>query len=340
MVSTTKIDIEMKENNNILSDEGVDYINNTLCSIFTEKESSIISLNIIELNKEIDKILKSIKLEKVTVGKNDKFKVVNSNNVTNTLLTEAYLLIFKIREFLTSENIDYRYYFTSAKGAQVVSFTDKDFLRYVKNGQYGLQVLVSAVKKADKNTTYQKLLDEHYDNLMAGLEAIRDNSTVYHVHKEIMLKYIDKNPNLRKYPGTDDETYTLFNQGHVFEAMDKAFAEAIIKEKINSFIFIKNAMYGKYLKRDSGKGIKSGDNEMTMTQIKSQQADYMQYSTLLKALEDIKEIFKIPPEIEKDVLKNKLIEVFVDKNRYKTKKAYNEVSEEILKKALNIIEKT
>lgn len=317
--------------NNILSTENIDYINNTIANIFREEGEKNISLNVIALNKEINKIIKNVQLEQVKVGKANKYRIIDPQPMKNALMAEAYLLIFKLREFLTSESIDYRYYFESVKGrAQVVTFTDNELLKYIRNGQYGLNILVSAVKKATKANNYQQLLDLHYQKLMEGLKPIETKNGIrYCVHKKIHDQYVEKNPKLLRYPGTDDHTYMFFNKGHIFEAIDKAFTEAMIKEKVDSYRIIQNAMYGKYLKRDTGKGIKSGDNEMTMTQIKSNSADFMQYSTLLSTLKELQQIFKVPPELEKRKLKEQLVKVFVDEKRYKTQKAYNEMVKKI-----------
>ena len=52
-------------------------------------------------------------------------------------MAEAYLLIFKIREYLLNESINYRYYYNTENTAKVIQFEENDILKYIKFGSSG-----------------------------------------------------------------------------------------------------------------------------------------------------------------------------------------------------------
>ena len=64
-------------------------------------------------------------------------------------MAEAYLLIFKIREYLLNESINYRYYYNTENTAKVIQFEENDILKYMKFGSSGLKMATSIIQKQE-----------------------------------------------------------------------------------------------------------------------------------------------------------------------------------------------
>lgn len=245
-------------------------------------------------------------------------------------LAEAYLLIFKVREFLLNEEIDYRYYYNTEESAGVVSFSEKDILKYMKFGQFGIQILDSALKKQQSNTEYQALLDLHYTNLMNGLQKSVTGG-FYLVHSAIMNKYEAMNPGLRK----KNNQYQIFTRGHIFEAMDIAFSEAMQNQTVQDYGAIEQAVFGRYLAYDSVAATKGGDNALTMTQIKANAADILDYTTIIKDLQEIKKLLELT---DPKAMKQQIEKLFMDQDKYQTLEAFNDAANAAVDRLLDTLQ--
>ena len=88
-----------------------------------------------KFERQIKTILKAVKTEVVifqTSGKKHR-KILNLNKRKQSLAARGYLLIFKFREYLLNETIDYRYYFEDNQGhSKVTTFTENEILQYMK----------------------------------------------------------------------------------------------------------------------------------------------------------------------------------------------------------------
>lgn len=317
-----------KTNKNYLSKQDIDIIQNKIINIFGDEASEKIILNTNELINELDYIIQKVELVK------SGHRIKRSSTEKRRLMAEAYLIIFKIREFLLNEEIDYRYYYNTDNTAKVIHFKEKNILDYIKFGSEGLKIADTILKKQEINQTYQTLINQHYNNLIAGVQPA-SNSNLQVVHSYIMRKYESFNPGLRKQTGKGAGSYQVFTRGHLFEAMDIAFSEVIAQNKIEDYNLIEYYMYGKYLNYDSVAGTKGGDNAITMTQIKANAADLLDYSTLLKDLKILKNIFnKDKIKIDKDKIRKNIKDLYLHESKYEDINDFNNAIDDALEKVV------
>ena len=170
---------------------------------------------------------------------------------------------------------------------------------------------------------------------MAGIQPAK-NSNFQVVHSYIMKKYEINNPGLRKQTGKGAGRYQVFNLGHIFEAMDIAFSIAINQNEINNYDLIESYMYGKYLNYDSIAGTKGGDNPITMTQIKSNIADLMDYYTLLNDLKILKDIFNTNM-IDKELIKENIKKLYLDSSKYQDINDFNNMLDNAINKVIEVV---
>lgn len=336
MATNIKIKTE-KTSKAYLSNQEMRNIQKEITKIFGEEVNNTIFLNIIELQKELNKIIQKVEL--IKNQNNSKMRIKRSSREKLSLMAEAYLIIFKVREFLLNEEIDYRYYYNiqgDKTTAKVINFKEKDLLKYLKFGKYGLQVANSVLQKQENDSKYQALLDAHYNNLMLGIQSINDSSFKV-VHSKIMEKYEAINPGLKKQIGKGAGRYQVFTMGHIFEAMDIAFSEAMVNNQLENYDLIESYMYGKYLNYDSIPGTKGGDNPITMTQIKSNIADYLDYTTILKDLKILLEIFN-SNNIDKNIISQNIENLYIDKIKYQDINDFNEALDGAVDKVLKNLE--
>ena len=323
-----------KTKTKILSEKDIKDIQSNIAKLFTEDAQEKISFDVTALKQEIDTIVNKMKFIEVYSSHSGKYKgsrISRMGRQKRAYLAEAYLLIFKIREFLLNEEIDYRYYYNTEESAGVVSFSEKDILKYMKFGQFGIQILDSALKKQQSNTEYQALLDLHYANLMNGLQHSQTKG-FYVVHKAIMNKYEAMNPGLKQKSGS----WQVFTRGHIFEAMDIAFSEAIQNQTIQDYGAIEQAVFGRYLAYDSVAGTKGGDNALTMTQIKANAADILDYTTIIKDLQEIKKLL----ELDREAMKPQIEKLFMDQDKYQTLEAFNDAADAAVNRLCNLLQQS
>ena len=315
----------------ILTEKEIRDIQSKISELFTEEVDGQIGMDIVSLKAEISSIINRMKFIEVYSSHSGKYKgsrISRMGRKKRELLAEAYLIIFKVREYLLNEAIDYRYYYNTDDGeAGVISFKEEEILKYIKFGQFGLQILDSALKKQGKNTEYQSLLDLHYTNLMNGLQKSASGG-FYLVHSAIMNKYGIMNPGLRK----KNNQPQVFTRGHIFEAMDIAFSEALQNNAISDFGAIEQAVFGKYLSYDSIAATKGGDNPLTMTQIKANAADVLDYTTIIKDLNEILNLLNLK---SKEEIRMSIEKIFMDKDKYQSLEAFNNAANNAVDKLLD-----
>lgn len=319
----------------ILDQKDISIIKEHIGIIFGEDTVGHLNLNLNLLKIELLSIINKIKLIQVYHSNSSKIKgqrVSRMGKQKRMLLAEAYLIIFKVRQFLLNENINYRYYFNVQDSAKVIQFDEDNILKYMKFGTFAIQILDSALKKEDTNSEYQSLIDQHYINLMNGVQQA-NTTGFYVVHSYIMNRYNTQNPGLRK----KNNQYQVFTRGHLFEAMDIAFSESIKNNTIQNFSAIEAAMYGKYLSYDSIAGVKGGDNAITMTQIKANAADIMDYSTILNNLNKILVLLEMR---DKQSIITQIKELYLSRDKFETDFAFEEAAEKAAEKLLDILIKT
>ena len=314
-----------------LNDYAIKSIKNEIGNIFGEDTVKIVTINIEKLNKELNNSINKLETYKKNQGG---FKSLKNNSERKRLMAQAYLIIFKIREFLTGEKINYRYYYQTNDGhAGVVEFEEDEILKYIKFGDTHIRIANAILSKQESNQKYQSLLDEHYNNLYKGLQD--DTESNYKVvHSYIFDKYAQMNAGLRNDNNPDQ--YQRFNMGHFFEAVDISFTEAINENKINDYNFIERSVFGKYLYYDSVHGTKGGDNALTLTQIKANEADVLAYNTIIDDLKELRSLFNINA-INKEEIKERIKNLYIHESKYEDIKLFEQTAENAADKLINIL---
>lgn len=321
---------------NFIGTQAQERIQNELAKIFGEGTCEIVSFNIEELRKKLNLIIDKVQLQAYKSGTETRYKIRNNTDNKLELMAQAYLLLFQIREFLTGEGINYRYYYTTSAGeARVIEFQEKDLMEYIKFGKNALEISEGRIKKQGQNNEkYQALLDKHYQNLYQG---IQDSTTAGRkvVHSYIMHKYDGINPGLRNKE--DPTKYQLFTMGHFFEAVDISITEAIEQNQIDNYSFIENAVYGKHLYYDNIEGLRGGDNSITMTQIKSNAASILKYYTILESLKELRDIINVQ-NINKAEIKERVKELFLHETKYQDIQAFERAANQAAEKLVKLLE--
>lgn len=319
----------------IFSENDINSILQSVSEIFGDETYQEINLNIKKLQIEIDKILTKVSLIQVndSKGKIKGYKIKYNSLEKRKLLAEGYLLIFKLREFLTNESINYRYYYNIPDppgGARVTTFTEKEILTMMSNAQLGFKIRTGQAKKASEASEYQALLDLHYSNIMNGLQSAA-NSSFLLVHSNIMEMYGGMNPGLRR---KNSNIYQVFTRGHVFEALDIAFSEVIEAGQLKDLHAVEKSVFGKYLNYDSIPGTQGGDNQITMTQIKANAADLLDYATIIKDLKEIRSMLIIKDKVE---LIERIKTLYLNKTKYQMIEDFNAAAEQGADKLLSVL---
>lgn len=337
MARTSKITITKSKNKNYLNEKDIEMIQNQIINIFGDEVNQKIKIDINNLKNRLDYIIQKVQLIRVESSSSKYYRIKRNSAEKKRLMAEAYLIIFKVREYLLNETINYRYYYNTDETARVIQFEEKNILNYIKFGREGLKIADNILKRQESNQQYQDLIDKHYNNLLNGIQKV-PNASFHIVHSTIMEKYESSNPGLKRQTGKGvGRIYQVFTMGHIFEAMDIAFSEAIIKNQINNYDLIEHYMYGKYLNYDSIAGTKGGDNPLTMTQIKANVADLLDYNTLLKDLNIIKNIFSIDQQIDNQKIKENIKKLYIDASKYQDINDFNNAIDTALNQVLQII---
>ena len=118
----------------ILDQKDINSIKERIGTIFGEDTTEYLNLNLSLLKAELLAITNKIKLIQVYHSNSLKVKgqrVSRMGKQKRMLLAEAYLIIFKIRQFLLNESINYRYYFNTQDSAKVIQFNEDNILKYM-----------------------------------------------------------------------------------------------------------------------------------------------------------------------------------------------------------------
>jgi hypothetical protein len=321
---------------NILTDGQKRSINKMVAQAFQEDLNGQLILNLESFKKQIDTIIKQMNLSEVS----KKWVFLNHTARKNSLALRGYILIFKFRQFLLEEEIDYRYYYFDPQAgySKAVSFKENDIVNYVKFGKNAIQINPTPLKKAELNQEYTAFIS-HFFTLYT-VPDVNDymrliSGTGYSgriVRSNIMDTYVKSNPGLRKKNGQ----YQVFTRGHIYEAIDDAASEIMIKDENGSDDLVTKYVFGKYLAYDNIKATQGGDNPLTNTSIKSESADLYDYSTIKKQLIEIREIINSglvdPAEAEQ-----RIENLFMNKTKYATDEDYEASAQKALDNLLSVL---
>lgn len=327
-----------------IKEKSIEEVLKTVSDIFlTDAVGNIIEMDAQKLIDEIDSIIQEVPLitnlrinsknKQVTEG----MRISGRNTYhKRALIAEAYLLIFKVREFLLEKPLNYRYYSIDSKGMpHVKEFSEEDILKYMQFDINRIKLYTTDLKKIEDKTDYQEMLNLHYEKLMQGLQKLPGG---YTLHSTMMNKYGKMNPRLYRKTNTTKEKsnsnrYQFFNMGHIFEAMDIAFSRAIQENNIGPGAYgtIEKYMYGMYLNVDNIAGTKGGDNPLTNTQIKANQADILDFNTIQKDLLEIKKMLVLK---DRKQVKAEVEKLFIDQSKFPTEEALNDTVQTVVDKIL------
>lgn len=284
------------------------------------------------------KITNTFNGKTITQIRYDMNKQVSNRNL---LAAKGYMLIFKFREYLLSESINYRYYFIDDSGVQIRNFSDKQLLDFMtfQESRIGLNS-TNLIKSEDlkEKTSFTKMVNSYIKQYtipdkndymqMIGYLNLRT------VRKAIKMKY-KNNRGLGK--SFDNRRYQTFNMGHIFESVDLSLTYWLMRkdERLN----VDDLMFGQFLKRDNIIASKGGDNYLTQTSIKSGNASIYSYNTVSNQLSQIWMLLKNKnPQTIKDQIKK----IFLDDSS-KSNMVYQDLEDKASKatdKLLSDIEKS
>lgn len=335
----------------ILTKQQINYIYKQVSKAFAEGTDKKLTINIKEFQKQINSIYSHLKLEETfhTSGKHKGYKLINLSPRKQALAMKGYILIFKFRQFLLDEEINYRYYYQSKDGIYVNEFTEDDIANFVKFNETGIQINPSAAKisPGEISSIYQSYIGQYFKTYTSGEEndymKRAKESPFRVVRSRIMSKYEFMNSGLRKKDGR----YQVFSEGHIYEALDTSLSLACINEEVSDEDKLKIAMevytFGRFLAYDHIKASQGGDNAFTNTSIKSNVADLYDYYTIVKQLGQIKEILNNGLE-NKEMIANFIEKEYLHKDKVGEEKLHQIVGtavdkfmkemEESLKKSL------
>ena len=285
------------KNEKVLSERQIASIYKSIGLVFSEEINEEISINLIEFKRQIRLILNQMKFEKKELNQYKGHRIVNLNPRRQALAMRGYLLIFKFREYLLNEEINYRYYYQDNEGnVKATTFTEKDIAKYVKFGDEGIKIDPSKARYAEVAQDYQKNMDKFFKKYTVpdknSYMQIAGKGYGRVVRSNIMRTYEHLNPGLR----TKEGRYQMFNRGHIYEAIDTSLSLAISKNQTPQDKIIESYVFGKYLALDNIRASQGGDNPITNTSIKSNQADLYDFATIKTQLENILIILENGPK--------------------------------------------
>lgn len=217
-------------------------------------------------------------------GKHKGWKLASMTPRRQSLAMKGYIFIFKFREYLLNESINYRYYYEDNEGqSHVTEFTEKDIAQYMKFSNAGIQVNESALKLRGVKQEWDAIINKYFQTY-TGLDYMKQSNAGYGyvVRSTIMARYQDDNEGLKTKAGK----YQTFNRGHIYEAIDSSLSHILYKDQATSIEAeaMQNYVFGKYLTLDSIKASRRGDNIITNTSVKSGSADLYDFYTIKEQL--------------------------------------------------------
>ena len=325
---------------NILTQRQINGIYKMVGQAFSEDLAGNLQLDIEQMRKQVAVILKNMHLTEVKHSSNNKhkgWKIINLSPRVRSLSMRGYLLIFKFREYLLEEKIDYRYYYEDNEGnSKVTEFTEDNIAQYIKFSNIGIQINPAMAKYATAAEDYNKYVNYYfrmYTNPEINNYTRKISSWGRIVRSNIMAQYYHSNPGLK----TKEGRYQVFNKGHIYEAIDTSLSRGIQEEKITDQA-IENYVYGKYLALDNIRASQGGDNPITNTSIKSGGADLYDFYTIKTQLEQILKILNFGT-ISQEQMIEIITKNFMHKSKYNNINEFEQTAQKAANKLMKDIEK-
>lgn len=338
-----------------LTEQEKESIYQDIIQIFGEEGSQVISFDLMKFKTNVNNVIAEMDLETYSYidrwSGDESIEVIRKKmsqtvNRRNYLAMKGYLLIFKFREFLFNERIGYRYYYQDNDGVtQSREFGDLDLLNLTQFSDVGIRLNSSKIKQeAHEGNQFFISKMQQYINIYTNppeneYMKIVGNQNLRVVRKYIMDRYYSQNPGLKNKKGT---AYQTFNMGHIFESLDITLTHIFFEydKPEERDPHIDNYMFGKYLKRDNIIASKGGDNFLTNTSIKSNEANLYSYKTIANQLYQIQQMLLLssPAQIQKEI-----VNLFINTSGEKTNLIGNDIeksAQKALDKLLSELSKT
>ena len=332
---------------NVLTNRQIKDVYKWVSTVFAEDTQGGLTIDIANFKKQIDKILAEMKLTEVfhsSDGSHKGWKIANLNPRKKNMAARGYILIFKFREFLFNEKINYRYYYEDNQGiSKATTFTEDNIAKFMKFGPQGIQINPAEAKMADAAGEYNDLINHFFNRYTSpdqnGFMSTVEGSYGRRVRSGIMEQYGGINPGLLQKNGK----YQLFNKGHIYEAIDTSISKIIMdgSDTSNNSAaeqMMDNYVFGKYLALDNIKASQGGDNPLTNTSIKSGGADLYDFYTIKSQLKQIKEILNGGIVSQEDISKE-LEKMFLHQSKFDTEEAMHTTANQGMEKLFRELEK-
>lgn len=250
-------------------------------------------------------------------------KAGNKNARTNLtpMMRTAYAFVMNFRTALlgSSEEISYRLYVRGEdiNTVRVYNLKEKDFLKYVERSGNSLRLKRSldAIDASYQDKRAEKLFEMHFanisnslrhvsgNNFVAPIDKVSDITTQYNGHLYWQKSATKKGP----HPYTPKK----FNRGWIYQAFEATIQklyetgeEQITPEQFRKEYFLHQ------LKFDNVVGFKGGD--VGLNQIKSNMANLIDITTLIKYLLIIEDILNPAEYNNVTLLKQKILQEFTE----------------------------
>lgn len=322
---------------NVLSSQQISSLYRQVAKAFVEEGEEQLSIDLKNFKKQIDTILKQVKVVQIISERGNKhWTLYNATPKRQALAARGYVLIFKFREWLLNEQLNYRYYYADSQGnIHATEMTEANILNFIKFGREGLQIDPTAAKGGNSaSALYDSLVNQYYQLYMnfgeEGKNAYMQKGTKYGflVRSHIMNLYEGMNPGLR----AKDGRYQMFNKGHILEALDTAISDIVTHDFEISDSIMETYVFGKHLQLDHIKASQGADNNFTKTSIKSGSADLYDFSTIRAQLEVIQHI--LSGEFDRNKAEEAIMGLFMHQSKYSSGEEFQKTADAAIDKLL------
>ena len=328
-------------NENIMNSAQISTLYRMVAKAFAEDGAGAIQVDLQNFKRQVDTILRYMKIvELVTERGNKHWVLYNATPKVQRYAARGYVLIFKFREWLLNETLNYRYYYYDNEGTVRSSqMTENNIMNFIKFGKYGLQINPTQAKTASSaSTLYNTVLNEYYQKYMQmgdnnkGPYLQSGSSYGFVLRSAIMKVYEKQNPGLRANSGK----YQMFNRGHLLEALDTAISDIVTHDQKINDSNMEAYVFGKHLALDHIKASQGADNNFTKTSIKSGSADLYDYSTIRFQLETIQKILN--GGIDRQTAEENIMNLFMHSSKYKSGEEFQETANKAVDKLLKAMQ--
>lgn len=327
---------------NILTNQQISGLYRQVAKAFAEDGAEQLTIDLNIFKRQVDTILKQVKVVQITTERGNKhWTLYNATPKRQALAARGYVLIFKFREWLLNEQLNYRYYYEDNQGnLHATEMTEANIMNFIRFGREGLQIDPTAAKGGQLAAAeYDSLVNQYYQKYMSfgadGKNAYvqKGNKYGFLVRSHIMQLYENMNSGLR----AKDGRYQVFNKGHIIEALDTAISDIVTHDFEISDSLMETYVFGKHLQLDHIKASQGADNNFTKTSIKSGSADLYDFSTIRAQLEVIQQILN--GGLNKEQAEEQIIKLFMHSSKYANGEEFQKTADIAINKLFDEMQK-